>query len=118
MPTNRTPKHRGRKPVKITPDILAAYARVLALNNDPMIDEYEEDGDGGKRREYLAACHELHQMLGRKLWQADVIDTIGEDVPPGWLYQQGPERVRDWQDAHVIRVRLDQALAEGQGKAL
>ena len=106
--TTRTPI--GREPIaQITPEAVAAYAKIIALIHGPAtnIDAWEEDG--GKRREYLDLCHTLHIELGRKPWQATVDSTIDCDEPPPWLHRA---HVPDWLTAQAIRIVLNQTMAK------
>ena len=86
------------------------YRHLLDLCNEPdATGQWEEDG--GKRRQYLDTCHELHTLLGRKPWQESVDDTIGCDVPPDWMVRQTPNRLADWASVREIRRALDGAVA-------
>jgi hypothetical protein len=109
MVTNRTPISRNRK-VAITPPTIAAFRRVAEMRNDPKIEEYEEDGNGGRRDEYGEANIELDLLLGRKVWQATISDTFDCDEPPDWLHRQGADKVQDWINARDIRVGLNKAI--------
>jgi hypothetical protein len=51
---------------------------------------------------------ELHLLLGRRPWETCISDTIGCDVPPGWL---PAGQIADWLDAQAIRLALDRAIA-------
>ena len=95
---------RRRGKFRFTPEIIALYETVLALWSDP---EADIDGDEDKWRQYLAACRDLNALLGRKIWEVPIADTIGEDEPPE---RMKPHRVADWQTAHRIRVELDGAV--------
>lgn len=52
---------------------------------------------------------DLHEMLGRFPWQAQVFDTIDEPEPPDWLTDA--EKQRDWREAHALLVELERADA-------
>jgi hypothetical protein len=107
MTTNRTPIHRGKK-IRITPEVIAAYRRALKLHNHPKIEEYEEDGRGGRRREYYDACYELHSLLGRESGDEQILDTIGDDDvdnPPTGIY--APWDLESWKEAVAIRLELE-----------
>jgi beta-lactamase superfamily II metal-dependent hydrolase len=100
---HRTPKPRTRKP-KITPQAIALYRKLIDLQNDPAVDQWEKDG--GKRRQYLDIGHELHVLLGRKPWETCIDDTIGADVQPDWLRA---DRISEWLEAQSIQLALDAA---------
>jgi hypothetical protein len=50
------------------------------------------------------------RLLGRKLWEEDIIDTVGEEEPPAYVVRKGPERVADWQRAADIWRELERAV--------
>ena len=104
MVTKRTPISRSRK-VQITPAIVDLYRAALA----------EKEGDWTDGR-ISSADTTLHLALGRKLWQATVTSTIGEDEVPEYLRQQGADRVDDWINAHCIRLELDEKIATMEGQ--
>jgi hypothetical protein len=103
--TKRTPIARSTK-TKITPRVVARKA-VALQEEDGATNRWEEDG--GRRREYLNLCHKLHLALGRKLHEACVTETVGQDAPHPTILRQGAERLRDWMAARDIRRKLDQA---------
>lgn len=88
MATNRTPISRTQK-VNITPDIVSLYRAALAAEEN--------------------AALSLHVALGRKPWQADVLDTVGADEAPQW--ERDADRRQDWMNAREILRKLDAAMA-------
>jgi hypothetical protein len=68
MPTNRTPTHRKRNP-QVSREVIDLYVRCREL---------ERSGRGrtvgGFRTEYDEARLALHRALGRKMWEANVLD--------------------------------------------
>ena len=89
MPTKRTPINRYSKP-KFTPEILAAYKR--ARDND--------DSD---------AAHELHVMLRRLPWQADIMFVNNDGSPPQYTMNDTEEAKMDRKQGLEIRHALEQA---------
>lgn len=108
MPTTRTPIKRKTRGGHITPQVITAYRRAVALLNDPKSDEYEEDGQGGRKREYYAACSQLDALLGCDLicGGVGVFDTIGDDT--GEKYH-GWGTAEDWKAAIELRLEIERA---------
>jgi len=99
---------RSKKPKTITPEAIAAYRRALALYNGQ--DAWEEQG--GTRRAYLNAAYELNKLLGRQIWDEQVLHTIGCDDPetlPTGIYR--PWDVDSWKEAVTIRLELERLVA-------
>ena len=76
MPTNRRPlKRQPRQPRRpaslITNEMLRLYARGLEIQKQGKTERWESEG--GRRREYIDACVGLHRLLGRKLWDLDIV---------------------------------------------
>jgi hypothetical protein len=101
MVTRRTPIRRP--PIgRITPDMVALFRLARAIEDDG--DHRAFEAQGGRRREYLQTCTELHQLLGRTPWQADVVEVDGP--PPSYLQQ---EQADDWNQARALRAELENA---------
>jgi len=100
MVTNRVPLARATK-TRLTPEIIECYRRMRALHDD----------DPTRSAECIALNGELHQLLGRAPWQTTIMDTLGDDVAPAWMFSQGLDAVVNWNDAHSIRKLLDQAVS-------
>jgi hypothetical protein len=112
MPTNRRLIRRDKKRT-ITPEAIAAYQVALKLHNDPKSEEYEEDGKGGRRREYYAACDRLQSLLGREGWEEQILDTIGTDdpnKPPTGIF--APFDIASCKDAVLIRLELEKSVLD------
>jgi hypothetical protein len=92
---------------RITPEVVEAYRRALALHNDQKSEEYEEDGKGGRRRAYYEACDQLECLVGR-YGEEQILDAIGSDdvdnVPTGIFT---PFSVESWREAVTIRLELE-----------
>ena len=110
MTTTRTPINRSKKS-RITPEVIAAYKRALALHNDP---KHCDDKAYEYSREYYDACYELQCLLGRESGDEQILHTIGDDdineVPTG-IY--APWDVESWKEAVVIRLELERLVREG-----
>jgi hypothetical protein len=89
MVTTRTPIGRPLKS-RITPEILAAYKR--ARDND--------DGD---------AAHELHILLLRTPWQADIMFVNADGSPPEFTRSEEAWHAEDRKQALEIRQALERA---------
>jgi hypothetical protein len=104
MVTTRTPIKRGKQLARVTPEAIAAYRHALALHNKSK----EWESEGGRRREYLDTCSLLHDLLGRQIWDEQILDTIGqddiEDVPTG---AYAPFDIPSWKEAVTIRLELE-----------
>lgn len=111
MPTMRTPLKRKSRSGNITPQVVAAYQRALALYNDPKSDEYEEDGKGGRKRELYAACSHLDELLGRHSGDVGIFDTVGDDTGAGY---DGWGTVEEWKAAISLRLEIERASDAAQ----
>jgi len=100
MPTTRTPIPRSTK-YRITPEMVALFRRAREIEAADNHNFWE--AEGGRKREWYDISVELHAMLGRKLWQTDVIDA-DSDTPPDWVDAD------DWGEAREIRRKLDEGL--------
>jgi hypothetical protein len=95
----------------VTDEAVALFKRGLEIHRAGTQRDWEEQG--GARREFLDVCVRLHALLGRKPWQADVLE-IDSETPPAWMTQED-QRV-DRCSAHVLRLQLLAALAERGAK--
>ena len=106
MTTTRSPINRPPTS-RITPEAVSIYRAVVALQADPACEIWEEDG--GQKRKLCDLRLALHVELRRKPWEATIPDTIGCDTPPDWMSYA--DHRASWNDAHSIRVALDEAMA-------
>src|SRR5262245_64040374 len=98
MPTKRTPL--GRPPrSRITPEAVALFRRCMEIR------EAGEHADN--RDEYLRASVDLHHLLGRRLWQEDILDAA-DPTPPDYV---DPD---EWKQAHALYVELE-SRCSGRG---
>lgn len=77
------------------------------MGNDPKIEEYEEDGNGGRRHEYSDASVELHQDVGPQ--------ALARDNPPHLRKMKKLKHVGTEMALHVLaynmkRVRGDPSI--------
>jgi hypothetical protein len=109
MPTVRTPINRRHlQGTYITPEMVQLYARASAIRRAGKHEVWEENG--GRRREWHNCRVELHRMLGRKLWQHDVISDYLPDQLPATETGVGDQgdlagahEARNILEAHVLR---------------
>lgn len=107
MPTNRTQLRHSRRANRITPQVLDLYRRARdLLERGDDIEFWEEDG--GCRRQYQDACHELDCCFGQQD-RYSPMDAIGHDVNhvPTGIY--APFNVSDWRKAVLIVTELEKA---------
>ena len=102
MTTTRT------KP-RIIPEAVSIYKRACELRNLPI------PADPVRRilenREYNKACAALREALGRHQYQADIFDTIGDEMPMH-VVRAGPAAVMDFNEAAAIRRELEQLAGD------
>jgi hypothetical protein len=102
MTTNNKPK--------IIPEAVEIFKRACELRNAPI------PADPVRRilenREYNKACDALREALGRHRYQADIFETIGDEMPMH-VVRAGPAAVLDFNEAAAIRRELER-LARGR----
>lgn len=113
MPTMRTPIKRHTRSGQITPQVIAAYQRALAMHDDPKhrwlqrhtvdVEDFEFEESS---QEYRDACSHLEALLGDN--DIKVLDTLGLDVVvdhplPGW------GNIEDWNEAVRLRLEIERA---------
>jgi len=101
--TTRRPLKPGKK-LKATPELVALFVKGVALREHSR--EWEDQG--GKRREYLDTCRAMRAALGRKPWEAQILDTVGYDKPPSWMTDA--DHIADWLRARDIGRELERAM--------
>jgi hypothetical protein len=110
MPIDRASTSTLDGPPPISDEAVALFnlAREIMSEGDDATERWE--GEGGRRREYLTARHDLHYgALGRKPWETDVVDTVGEDAPPSWMRA---DRHAEWHQTRLLRIALEEAAAD------
>jgi hypothetical protein len=96
--------HRPPPGGRITPEAIALFRQLRNIQLAGHDEIWEQAG--GRRREFIDGCVELHDQLGRRPWQTDVMD-VGAD----WgLVEDNPIYNHDNAGAIVLRRQLE-ALA-------
>jgi hypothetical protein len=89
----------------ITPVVLQTYRRARDLYDNHDIQTWGQDG--GRRGEFLDASSQLHALLNRAPWQADVLTVIDEDACPSYRTEETYD-----QGAKDIKIELDRLVSE------
>jgi hypothetical protein len=111
MPTRRHPLPRSAIP-QITPEILALFARALAL--EKMVGGLRNilfgtrPKDAPKRAEHMRLSQQIHRLLALPPWAESVLDVADKGPPPSWM---SGERASRYHKAQAIRQALVAALA-------
>jgi len=99
--TKRTPIARSRTPL-ITPQALDLYRRALKLRTRAHLSSTDK-----------YACHDaerdLDRMLGLKLWDTSVFDTIGYEQPPAYM---NADQREGWLWSMELRQQLETAARQ------
>jgi hypothetical protein len=91
---------------EITPEHLRLWNRLHGIIGEGGDEVWESEG--GRRREYLDACVELHALLGLKPWNEMAIDAADPE-PPEWMTDA--HHRTDYRRAHRLYLALEAAAA-------
>jgi hypothetical protein len=66
-------------PEALTSEMITLYRRARAIQRQGLEERWEDEG--GKRGEYYELTKALHSLLGRKLFEDDIVDGEPDDEP-------------------------------------